>query len=490
MAMSPQDEHALHVTTTVVVSVVGASLAVALILMIWAITVTYGRPVTTYDPGRDPENAANDPAWPHYFRASPGLDFKRLRGVAVGSYKRLFKKYLIPLWPVFAIAGPFLLVLVLVWGISVLTARVVVGGLFWLGLLFARGAEAVYAKAHKAEASCPSCFAVMDRPAYKCPGCGKLHRDIRPGKQGAFFRVCTCDRRLPTGVVRASWQLDAVCQHCGADVHRGAAVLQDVRVPVFGEPHAGKTRLIFAGFHDIVGQAKARGFAVSFPDKSSKERAEHGLTQIASDLRTIKTEWQLDPALTCQIGAGTKGALLHAFDAAGERFRGDNSHDELRFLEDGHTLVFVVDPFAVPGIRDKLASQPRSDVLDEHLSERPRNPEDAYGEVVSRVQTSGTSTKKQRLAVVVTKADVLGSLGVSVPTDHEAIRQWLYDNGLHNVVLAASREFREARYFAVASVDSKKAGEYRAATPFIWAMSTRGFIGLGPATETAKVGAA
>ena len=79
---------------------------------------------------------------------------------------------------------------------------------------------------------------------------------------------------------------------------------------------------------------------------------------------------------------------------------------------------------------------------------------------------------------------------MSVPTDHEGLKQWLYDNGLHNVVLAASREFREARYFAVASVDTKKAGEYQAAKPFIWAMASRGFTGLGPAAETTKVGVA
>jgi hypothetical protein len=268
-------------------------------------------------------------------------------------------------------------------------------------------------------------------------------------------------------------------------------VLTDVRVPVFGEPHAGKTRLIFAGIHDILGQAKKAGIAVYFPDEASRERAEFGLKQIASDERTLKTEWKLEPALTCQIGSGIKGALLHAFDAAGERFRGAEGHDDLRYLEDGHTLVFVVDPFAVPGVRDMVGSQPRSALLDEHLLGDRRNPEDAYGEVVSRVLASGTQTKKQRLAVVVSKADVLAEVGVTPPSESEAIKAWLHDSGLHNLVLAAGREFKEVRYFSVASVETRRSGSgWTPSAPFLWAMAARGFSRLGAcATPAAKAGA-
>jgi hypothetical protein len=309
-----------------------------------------------------------------------------------------------------------------------------------------------------------------------------MHRDIRPGRRGSIYRACVCGHRLPTGVLRAAWTLDAACQHCGAAVHHGAVVLQDVRVPVFGEPHAGKTRLIFAGFHHIIARAEARDVPVNFPDESSRDRAEAGLRQIVGDQRTTKTEWALDRPLTCQLGTGARGALLHAFDAAGERFRGAGGHDDLHYLNDGHTLVFAVDPFAIPGLREFIAGLAAGELRDEHLPAHPRNPEDAYGEVVSRIRAAGTETKRQRLAVVVTKADILAVLGVETPEDSEDVKKWLYDNGMHNVVLAAEREFKEVRYFAVASVGTTGPVEtpHRAEAPFLWALTSRGFTGLDP----------
>jgi len=475
-----------RVVPDVVLGVAGAAALTATGIFIAAVVVAYlmpkpNAPVRTMKHGRQ-----SDPAWPNYLRGQSKEDFREFTSAANRWYRRAFKRWwakfplLIVSWPVLMVAGVLLLVLIFMFWIAVLAVRIAGDVLFWGAAALARATDGLYAELKHTEASCPACFSVMDRPAYACPGCGSLHHDIRAGRLGALFRVCLCGRRLPTGVLRAAWQIDAVCQQCGARVHQGAAVLTDVRVPVFGEPHAGKTRLIFAGMHDIIEQAKGTGLAVSFPDEVSRERAEFGLRQIAARQRTVKTEWQLRPALTCQIGSGINGALLHAFDAAGERFRGAEGHDDLRYLEDGHTLVFVVDPFAVPGVREVVRSGPRSDLLDEHLLSVPRNPEEAYGEVVSRVLASGTQTKKQRLAVVVSKADVLTAVGVRPPDESNAIKAWLHDAGLHNLVLAAGREFKEVRYFSVASVESGRSRpDWAASAPFVWAMMTRGFTFRG-----------
>jgi hypothetical protein len=482
------NEHTQNVIARIVVGAVGISLVVAVVIATSAVFVVYGVPMTQLDATKAlPGEEAHDPAWPNYLLRQREMDFAALTA-KTGSLLELFFTqrwwgrfpFLIVTRPIGVMAATFDNVLLAVFFIVQLAVTFVGENLYGLSVAGLRLVDGLYSKARHSETSCPSCFRLMDRPAYKCPSCGELHRDIRPDLRGSFFRSCTCGKRLPTGVLRATWRLDGACQYCGAEVHRGAGVLQDVRVPVFGEPHAGKTRLIFAGLHHILARAGAQSLPVDFPDKSSKERAESGLSQIVTDQRTIKTEWRLDPALTCQIGSGTRGALLHAFDAAGERFQGEDGHDDLRYLDDGHTLFFVVDPFAVPGVREVVASQPRNALIDEHLHPSARNPGDSYGEVISRVQASGTDTKKQRLAVVVTKADVLGMVGVTAPTEDAAIQKWLYDNGLHNVTLAAAREFREVRYFAVASVDGRQStDDYSAAAPFLWALSTRGFHGFG-----------
>lgn len=494
-----------EIIADILVSAAGVGVLVAAGITVAAIITAYLRPFTSLDPTPEPEAGTGsepDPAWPNYFRHQWRLDAETFRSTVLNTYRAAWGKWWAKFpvflvgWPALFVAGLFLAVLVAIVFVARWLVRIAGELVYWFAVSGIRLADLAHAKSRRAEASCPVCFEVMDRPAYTCPGCSVLHRDIRPGRRGSIYRACLCGHRLPTGVLRAAWTLDAVCQRCGAAVHHGAAVLQDVRVPVFGEPHAGKTRLIFAGFHHIIARAEAHGVPVTFPDESSRDRAKAGLQQIAVDQRTTKTDWALERPLTCQLGTGPRGALLHAFDAAGERFRGAGGHDDLHYLHDGHTLVFVVDPFAIPGLRRELAGTGNVELRDEHLSGHPRNPEDAYGEVVSRIRAAGTETERQRLAIVVTKADVLAVLGVETPEDSEDVKAWLYENGMHNVTLAAEREFKEVRYFAVASVDTPDPAEApnRADAPFLWALTSRGFTGLGsgntsatPATSESKV---
>jgi hypothetical protein len=471
-----------HVVVDIIGGVVGLGVLTALCLLFFSLISVYGGRLSVAGPAPDRGGGQKDPAWPSYLRRQHKLDFAAACRSSIRLYDKAFKRWwakfplFIITWPVLACAGIFLSALIAVFYLTQLAVWIVADVSYWLTAGAVRLADTTYAQVRRAQASCPVCYEVMDRPAYKCVGCGALHRDIRAGRLGSVYRACACGRRLPCGVLRAAWQLDAACQRCGARMHRGAAVLRDVRVPVFGEPQAGKTRLIYAGFYDIAGRANAHGWEACFPDESSQARADSGIRQIISGQRTAQTGWPLEPALTCQIGRGTKGALLHAFDAAGDRFRRADGHDELRYFEDGHTLVFVVDPFTVPGLRRVIAAQPRTDLINEYLPAHPRNPDDAYGEVVSRLLSSGTRTREQRLAVVVSRADVLLATGITPPNGSERIRGWLYDNGLHNVVLAAGREFKDVRYFAVASVDGTQAPQpYAPAAPFIWALSTRGF---------------
>ena len=422
-----------------------------------------------------------DPAWLTYIAKQIRTDLRELLTQQVGLFLRLGQgrwaemPYAILSWPVLVVAALSLVVFSIVFSIAFVSVQLTAGLAVWLGVVACRMGDAIYSKLKQADASCPRCFEVMARPAYVCPECGVLHRDIRAGRLGALFRSCKCGHRLPTGVLRAALQLDAVCQHCGANVHRGAVVLQDVRIPVFGDPHAGKTRLILAGIRDLFESAKADGIGMSFADESSKLRGNMGLDLIADDQRTVKTDWKLEAALTCQIGDGATGALLHVFDAAGERFQSGEGHDGLRYMDDGHTLVFVVDPFAVPSVRNQLRTAVRIGALSEHLPEKGiRNPEGVYGEVVSRIKASGVDTKDQRLAVVVTKADVLASAGLDMPSESEALQSWLFDGGLHNVVLAAGQEFREVRYFAVASAGTKQTdADFGPSAPFVWALGSR-----------------
>ena len=88
-------------------------------------------------------------------------------------------------------------------------------------------------------------------------------------------------------------------------------------------------------------------------------------------------------------------------------------HDSLGFLDHGQGLVYVLDPFSIEPVRDQLAGQNAMAVALAHAA--AGDPETAYGEVVYRLRDSGVPASAQRLAVVVSKADLLAPPGWSCP---------------------------------------------------------------------------
>jgi hypothetical protein len=271
-------------------------------------------------------------------------------------------------------------------------------------------------------------------------------------------------------VLRAAGRLEALCPRCGAPLREGAGALRDVRVPIFGAVSAGKTRLLYAALDSLTATAERAGTTFGFPDEDSRCRAELAGEIIRSGRDTDKTGTELPVALTCLLGSAPMGTLVHLFDAAGERYRGGESHDDLGFLGAGQGLIYVLDPFAVDAVRPELGS---STVGSAHVADG--DPEIAYGEVVTRLRNDGVEARTQRLAVVVSKADLLTGAGVDVPTESDAIAAWLTRSGMHNIVLAARREFAEVRYFAVASLSAAMSTpEHEPGAPLRWLLRARG----------------
>ena len=102
------------------------------------------------------------------------------------------------------------------------------------------------------------------------------------------------------------------------------------------------------------------------------------------------------------------------------------------------------------------------------------DPELTYDEVASRLRDSGIPASAQRLAVVVSKADLLRSAGLNLPTESAELAQWLADAGVHNLVLAARREFAEVKFFSVASQQVAPDGRDDPGTPLRWLLTVHG----------------
>jgi len=431
-----------------------------------------------------------DRAWPTYFAVQMRHDLTAAIEWTIGTVSQLWQRawsvveagtesdsMVLLFWPL--LVPPLVLLLAVTAGSAagvVLVAVVfaLASAVAWTGgllVVFAlRAVDRAWQWLFRAAGSCgqPGCYEVSALPAYECPGCRELHRDIRPGRLGVLWRRCGCGHTMPTTVLR-SGQLRAVCPRCISPLHEGAGMVTDVRVPVFGATMAGKTRFIMASLASLAGLAGCDGIAVSAPDDDSRQALAGYAEVIATGQSTLKTAPDLPAAVSLHLEMGRRKALVHVFDAAGELFVDEEETANLSYLDRARGLVFVLDPFSVPDVRARLAGS-YAGLLDTAAS---HDPEDSYLVTVRRLRSYGVDTRRQRLAFVVSKGDLL--LGLPVATGlaagSAAVRPWLHEVGLDNLLLAADRDFAEVRFFLVSAMTAEPWTPTSALAPLRWLLA-------------------
>ena len=359
---------------------------------------------------------------------------------------------------------------------AAVTAICVAASLLVLGVVAGvlRAAENSRRRRMRTDVSCPKCYHVTPWAAYQCSGCDNVHRDIRPGRLGLIWRRCECGTRIPTMPLRAAWRLDALCQRCRAELPVGSGAVRDIRIPILGDPSAGKTRFLYAALHSLDRAADRAEIAHGYPDTHSKNEAEKALVLIRSGGDTPKTSALLPPPFSIQIDSGRQQTFVHMFDAAGEILRNPELHDELGFLSLAQGLVYVLDPFSIGFVRNRLAGHNAEEARLAGLS--AGDPENAFDETVSRLRDSGVEAREQRLAVVISKVDLLQNAGLEkMPEVSEDIERWLAKAGVHNLVLAARRDFAAVRYFSVTSQALPDAcAAHDPGFPLLWLLRSHG----------------
>ena len=438
---------------------------------------------------RVPPAVTPDAAWPFYFAAQVVLDLRAvaarlgrwvwwvLRGAGKvirhgGWSGALFWPLLLPVVALLAgFAGGAVAGLTVIAVVSL--AVTLLAGLVALVTAAAlRTVDRAASALRRSAGNCPRCYEVSRRPAYRCLRCSALHRDLRPGLLGVVHRRCRCGARLPTTVTRAgrSPLLAAVCPLCGAALHPGAGAATDVRVPVFGAPSSGKTHLVTAA---VVGLLRGQD-AVALADAHSKRAYAEFTAIVDGGGSAAKTDAARQPiAVTLRFGQGRRDALVHLYDAAGEALDDPRRNEAFQYLDAARTLVFVVDPFAVPEVRGQFAARFADLFAAANVSPGP--PEPSYQATVTRLRRFGVPTARKRLAVVVSKRDLFQQLpGPAAPAD---TRGWLVAQGLDNLVAAAERDFGTVAYFSVSALDPAAAAE-----PFRWLLATEPVTLPAPAT--------
>ncbi|MFJ6466545.1 hypothetical protein ACIQM0_37000 [Streptomyces sp. NPDC091387] len=310
---------------------------------------------------------------------------------------------------------------------------------------------------------CPHCFERVRYPAYDCPSptCRRRHADIRPGTYGLFRRRCECGRRMPTllMLMDRKARLQGYCghPHCGKPMNVAGGHMPEVVIPLIGGQAAGKTRLMAAMLLSLERAAANGGPAITLADDESD--ANYAVLREVLWIRghTRATQKTLPRAHSFVLGGGRSQRLVHLFDTAGERFVDRDETDALRYAQAARTFVFVLDPMAVKSFWTRLDPSP-GPLLDRTLGSTV-DPEEVFARSVQAVAAMGAPLRRSRLAVSISKMDLLAEHGlVPAGPDSDDARTWLVEGlGLHSLVRAMELNFREVRFFRTAAVTDENA---------------------------------
>jgi hypothetical protein len=331
-------------------------------------------------------------------------------------------------------------------------------GLQQLGLGWLRLTDVMGRKRRRESLKCPhpGCYGESSLPGYRCsgPGCTNVHWSMLPGALGLFTRRCACGVRLPNTVSSAARQLRPVCPYCKRSLAEGSGGRQTITIAIMGSIGAGKTRLVDAAtvaYQEVLAKT---GGKLSPLDERGTAYLHQARERIARKAQTAKTQHQQPTGLLFLLRHNSAVVELQLFDAAGEAFANWDETAKLRYLDQAGSKVFVLDPLALPRVNEQL----RRSGLSGTTLVAAGDQEEAYAAAVDRMRAEAVPVGQQRLAVVLTKGDVLMKLPIASSLkghDTDSIRAWLVENGSDLLVRRFEKDFGSIQYFVVDSMSQR-----------------------------------
>ena len=143
-------------------------------------------------------------------------------------------------------------------------------------------------------------------------------------------------------------------------------------------------------------------------------------------------------------------------DAAGENFVGWERSQSLGYIDTASTLLFVLDPLALPEVREQLRRSGEEGAVPLAQGDQ----EGAYAAVVDRLRAEGVALGPKHLCVVLTKLDILRKVPGTVdrldPANGASVKGWLREHGGQRLVRRINGDFRNVDYYAVDSLGSRE----------------------------------
>jgi hypothetical protein len=249
-------------------------------------------------------------------------------------------------------------------------------------------------------------------------------------------------------------RLDAICPQraCGHPLEYRPGEVQEIVLPIFGSKGAGKTRLLY-GIIKTLYQSIRRGVHVEPADSATAGRLRDLGSLLTDGSRIPATPAAATRAYVLRLRIGRNRRIVQLIDAAGELFYTSERSADLIFLGHATTFILVIDPLSISTFWDSLPSA-QQDRLAPDRSEAP-DPRLAYQQTADRIAEMGKRHAPRRLAIVFSRADLLGTECGPGANAGEGIRKWAEnDLGLAGLLRQAESDFREVALFHTAAFGS------------------------------------
>lgn len=343
--------------------------------------------------------------------------------------------------------------------------------------------------------ACPS----KANPIYVCD-CGAVYNDLMPSFYGIFYHTCRhADRdvKLPTMDFMGRNKLTRLCRGCKRQLKSTDVGELEVRpIAVVGGPSAGKSVFLCQAIDQLAGRL---GTIAGNKVKLDSQNGSHPITIGINGLKKGRL-----PAKTAGADVEAYGlalrlqqpkslrTLLYLFDAPGEMFSTVQRLSHMHGLQNLHSVILLVDPFALDSLRNH-AQQQAAALKPSSLSFR-----DLVPNVISVMRQMKRESRSGRwdipVAVVVAKADSLPMgdfpfLTNLAPVDgrqtaeanHLGCRDALTKLGEGGAVRLLEQHFSNVRYFACSALGRSPASGGNQAfvgrgvvEPFHWLLGLNG----------------